>query len=43
MLGNMHFLTELLIIGICYLPVALIEVLLTLARNTSHLNLNRKL
>jgi len=40
----MRFRTELLIIGICCLPVALIIVaLLTLSRNTSRLNLNRKL
>jgi len=37
------FSKELLIIGICCLPVALIAVILTLSRNTCHLNLNRKL
>jgi len=36
------FRIELLIIGICCLPVALIAVLLTLSRNICHLNLNRK-
>jgi len=43
MLGNMRFQIELLIIGICCLPVALNAVLLTLSRNTCHLNLNGKL
>jgi len=49
MLGNMRFLsrtdktTELLLIEICCLSVALIVVLLTLSRNTSRLNLNWKL
>jgi len=43
MLGNMRFRIELLMIGICCLPVALIAVLLTLSRNTCRLNLNRKL
>jgi len=43
MLGNMRFRIELLVIGICCLPVALIAVLLTLSGNTCRLNLNRKL
>jgi len=34
MLGNMRFRANLLIIGICCLPVALIAVLFTLSRNT---------
>ena len=40
---NMHFRTEWLIIGISCLPVALTTGLLTLSRNISRLNLNRKL
>jgi len=43
MLGNMRFRIELLMTGICCLPVALIAVQLTLSTNTCHLNLNRKL
>jgi len=41
MLGNTRFRTELLIIGICCL--VLTATLLTLSRNISRLNLNRKL
>jgi len=37
------FLTELLIIGICYLPATSTVALLTLSRNISRLNWNRKL
>jgi len=43
MLGNMRFRTELFIIGICCLPIVLSAALLTLSRNISRLNLNRKL
>jgi len=37
MLGNMRFPIELLMIGICCLPVALIAVLLTLSFLKKHL------
>ena len=40
---KMLFLIELLIIVICSLPVALTVALITLSRNTSCLNWNRKL
>jgi len=43
MLGNTHLRIELSIIGICCLPVASTVALLTLSRNASRLNLNRKL
>jgi len=43
MLGNMRFRTELLIIGICCLPIMFTAALLTLPRNISRPNLNRKL
>ena len=43
MLGNTSFPTELLITGICCLLIVLNAALLTLSRNTCHLNLNQKL